>query len=58
MIEDRTWCIRYKCRNKECDRHPGHIKCYGIPHSFADFKDSEYCIEEELMCESEEKQWN
>lgn len=42
MTEDITFCLDKTCEYMECIRNLKHIKLR-IPHSFADFKDTEYC---------------
>ena len=42
MTEDITFFFVLTCEYMECIRNSKHIKL-PIPHSFADFKDTEYC---------------
>lgn len=44
--DDISFCIssmRQRCDNIKCFRHMNNILCPDIPHSFSEFKDTEYC---------------
>lgn len=44
--DDITFCmssIHNRCDNIKCFRHMNNILHSDIPHSFAEFKDTEYC---------------
>lgn len=40
--QDITFCSN-KCNRKTCERNSCHIRDLGIPHSFANFKETELC---------------
>lgn len=40
--DDITFCMS-KCKRKTCDRHPSKIRNPKVPHSFAEFKGTQYC---------------
>lgn len=45
--DDITFCAS-ECDNEECMRHPSNIKEKEFPHSYALFKGTETCPDEEL----------
>ena len=42
MSQDITFCAN-TCSNEKCFRHPSNITEKGIPHSFAELKNTPYC---------------
>lgn len=45
--DDITFCMssmHNRCDNIKCFRHMNNILCPDIPHSFAEFKGTEYCL--------------
>lgn len=43
MSDDITFCAS-KCSKKKCFRHPSNIIIPYRDHSFADLKNTEYCV--------------
>ena len=43
MSDDITFCASKTCKKKTCFRHPSNISEPRIPHSFADFTNTEDC---------------
>lgn len=44
--DDISFCIssmRQRCDNIKCFRHMNNILCPDIPHSFSEFRYTEYC---------------
>ncbi len=46
MNKDMTYCSNQKCKYMECERNPNHIKVWRIPHSYAQFEYTEYCLKQ------------
>jgi hypothetical protein len=54
--DDITWCDS-ECSATDCSRHPHNIKCKTVPHSYAYFKNTEYCPFSKVEVITQERGW-
>ena len=51
-MDDITFCLS-DCQRTDCYRHPSNIQDRTIPHSYADFKETETCPEKMQLSEED-----
>lgn len=55
FCQDITFCSKHNCENKKCIRNRIHIDWSVKPfHSFADFENTQYCLDKNILSEKEE----